>query len=82
MITRDEALVLASQVMEYKAKSYVEAARELSRFVLAESEAPTQLSRLNLLSRLVEQIASADPDHRDELVAEALVVARGGAASP
>jgi DNA-directed RNA polymerase subunit F len=91
MISREAVLLLAQQVIDYKAISYVEAARVLSLFLLRDEQDRVQvydtlgaaqargselLEQRRTLARLIEQIAAADPDARDALVAEALSAAR------
>jgi len=92
MITREDALKIAQEIVDYTSTHQVSDAHALANFVLRDENDRMQLTN-NLtsvqarctelleerrtLARLIEQVAAAGPDERDELVAEALVAARG-----
>lgn len=70
MLTRAEAVRTAQTVLDYKSRSYVEDAKELSRFVLADE------ARARVVVEAIEAAAKADPEKRDEALAVALTAAR------
>jgi len=82
--TLAQIVALARTVKDYKAKSYVEAAQVLSSHVLKDADSHLQheardaevLEQRHTLKRFIERIASAGPDERDTLIAEALTAAR------
>lgn len=92
MISRAEALVLAQSVVDYTTKSHVGAAMELAKFLVRDEADRVQLTddltccrarstelieERRTLAALIEKIATAGPDDRDEMIAEAVVAARG-----
>ncbi len=67
-MTRAEALALATDLVDYRAKSMVSGGRQLAQFVLRDEEARQRLVKI------VERLAASSQD--EALVAEAMA-ARG-----
>jgi hypothetical protein len=92
MLTREEAIKLAHRLVDRKSDTHVADGIALAHFIVRDEEDRKQLvdnltacqqrctellEERRCLARAIEKIAAADPDGRDERIAEALVAARG-----